>query len=245
MKPFVIVKYSGKVLGKPAQSQKLAKNLVNLAKQNYAVLVHGGGVEISSWLEKLDIPNKFVQGLRYTDTRTMAVVEAVLSGLVNKSWVSLINQAGGKAVGISGKDGNLIIARPIKKLGFVGEPQKVNLPLIRTLVTGGYLPVVSPVGMNNKGISLNINADLVSASLATALKANKLVFITDVSGVYDRQKKILPEIKISQIETMLKEGVIDSGMIPKIKSALKAVKEGVKEVIITNDLAKTGTRIVR
>ncbi|MFH1258229.1 MAG: acetylglutamate kinase [Elusimicrobiota bacterium] len=245
MKKFIVVKYSGKVLGRQAQAKNLAQGLVSLAKKYSVVLVHGGGVEISGWLEKMAIGAKFIQGLRYTDQPAMDVVEAVLSGLVNKSWVSLINRQGGRAVGISGRDGQLIVAERIKKLGLVGEPKKINLGIIKNLLSGGYLPVVSPVGTDVQGKALNINADLVSAGLAVALKADRLIFLTDVRGVYDAHKKILPVIKASDINGLIREGVISSGMIPKIKSALKAVEKGVKEVVITDSLVNQGTRILK
>jgi acetylglutamate kinase len=211
------------------------------------VIVHGGGPDINKWLEKVGYESKFVQGMRVTDEKTIKVVEMVLSGNINKEIVGLINELGGKAVGISGKDGNLIEVKRIRILstdqtgnqtwldiGLVGEIKKINPDIIHLLTKQGFIPVVSPLGIGPKGKSYNINADHVAGALGGALQADKLVMLTDVEGIYlgDNPESLASKLTIKEINNYLQKGIIQGGMIPKVESCLLALKNGVTNVHI-------------
>jgi acetylglutamate kinase len=206
-------------------------------------VVHGGGPQIEQLLERLNIKSQFVQGMRVTDADTMDVVEMVLGGAVNKDIVTLINQAGGKAVGLTGQDGSLIRARkmmisakddPGQKIdiGMVGEIASIDPGVIAALEQGGFIPVVAPIGIGEDGETFNINADLVAGKLAEVLKAEKLVLLTNTPGVLDKQGNLLTGITPRQIDDMLEDGTLSGGMLPKISSALDAARSGVKSVHI-------------
>jgi acetylglutamate kinase len=200
------------------------------------VVVHGGGPQIGLLLEKLGIHSEFISGMRVTDAATMEVVEMVLGGAVNKTVVSLLNQAGGKAIGITGKDGDLIRAKKmamkdadgkVLDIGFVGEVEHVNREVIDALVHSDFIPVIAPVGVGADGQSYNINADLVAGKVAEALSAEKLMLLTNVAGLQDKAGKVLTGLTTVQVDSLIADGTIYGGMLPKIQCALDAVKHGV------------------
>ncbi len=241
-----VVKYGGAAQVKEELKESFAKDIVML---NFigirTVIVHGGGPKISAMMEKMGKKPKFVQGQRVTDEETMDIVEMVLGGLVNKEIVSLINSHGGKAVGLSGKDGGLISAKKklIKKsdrtgveeiidLGLVGEVTSIDPQILISLKNEGFIPVVSPVGVGPKGETLNINADYVAAAVASALKAEKLILLTDVPGILDKNEKIISTLKKTQIKKLVENGTIKGGMLPKVQACLKALEGGVAKTHI-------------
>jgi acetylglutamate kinase len=211
------------------------------------VVVHGGGPQIGKLLERIGKRSEFVEGMRVTDRETMDVVEMVLGGLVNKEIVSLINQHGGKAVGLSGKDGGLIHARKmvLKKaaageslpseiidIGHVGEVESIDPRLVALLDTGDFIPVIAPIGVGEDGQTYNINADVVAARLAVTLKAEKLILLTNTAGVLDREGRLLTGLSIGQVDALIADGTISGGMLPKVRYALEAVGSGVRSAHI-------------
>jgi len=200
------------------------------------VLVHGGGPEISTLMNKVGITPTFVDGLRVTDKETVDIVQMVLAGKINKSLVSYLESKGAKAMGISGIDGKLIVAKQKnEKLGFVGEIEKINIKPVFDLLEKGYIPVVSTIATGENGETYNINGDTAAAYLAGALSAKRLIMMTDISGVLrdkDDPSTLIPEIKLSEAEELYKSGVISGGMIPKVDCCITAIKQGVKRVII-------------
>jgi acetylglutamate kinase len=235
----VVVKYGGNAMIDPQLEEMVLKDVILMKLIGMKpVLVHGGGPMINQWLDRLQIKANFVDGLRVTDEAAMEVVEMVLAGKVNKSIVSRIQKLGGKAVGICGKDGGLIAARRKTKpqdLGLVGEITEVHPQLVETLIKEDFIPVVSSVGSGESGESLNINADTVASALGGALKAHKLVLLTDVEGIFlgtgDR-KKLASKLKASEIPSLIETGVLTGGMIPKALGCLEAVNQGVENVHI-------------
>lgn len=236
MKKLTVVKFGGSLTKNPAAQSKFLKELAGISRRQNIILVHGGGPEINALLEKFSIESKFVNGLRYTDARALEAVEMALSGKVNRALTTGLIKNKANAVGISGKDGNSVVCRQIKKLGFVGEPVKVNKKLLEALVKAGFLPVVASIAADKKGSPLNVNADTLATAVAVAFKADKLVFLTDVSGVLDKNKKTIKEIKLKEIEPLIKDQTITGGMIPKIKGCAQSVKKGVKEVWIADGI---------
>lgn len=232
MKKITVVKFGGSLTKNKEAQKKFIKDLAKLSKKENIILIHGGGPEINSLLEKLDIESKFVNGLRYTDEKTLEVVEMALSGKVNKMLTAELIKCGVQAVGISAKDGSIAVCQLIKDLGFVGKPVKINKKLLDVLMKNGFLPVLSSVGIDKNANAVNINADLLATAVAVAFKASKLIFLTDVAGVLDIDKKTIKDIKIKNIDNLIKTNVITGGMIPKINSCKDAVKKGVKEVFI-------------
>ncbi len=242
----LVVKYGGAAQQDPLLKQGFARDITLLQTLGiHVVLVHGGGPQIGKFLEELHIPTRFVEGLRVTDQRTMDIVEMVLAGKINKEIVNLINSAGGRAVGLSGKDGRLIEGQKIEfyrpredeppeiiDIGLVGEVTGVNTELIRALLSQHFLPVIAPVGAGEQGETLNINADLVAGAVAGALNAAKLILLTDVPGVRDREGQLLSSLTRYQAVTMMEDGAISGGMIPKIKCCLEALEEGVTKAHI-------------
>jgi acetylglutamate kinase len=235
----VVVKYGGNAMIDPQLEEMVLKDVILMKLIGMKpVLVHGGGPMINQWLDRLQIKANFVDGLRVTDEAAMEVVEMVLAGKVNKSIVSRIQKLGGKAVGICGKDGGLIAARRKTKpqdLGLVGEITEVHPQLVETLIKEDFIPVVSSVGSGESGESLNINADTVASALGGALKAHKLVLLTDVEGIFlgtgDR-KKLASKLRASEIPGLIETGVLTGGMIPKALGCLEAVNQGVENVHI-------------
>lgn len=237
MAKVTVIKFGGSISKDENIQKAFLKNLAKLFKKQPVVLVHGGGPEINKWLEKAGIKSKFINGLRFTDEPTLEIVEMVLSGKVNKGLVRRLNQYGAKAVGLSGKDANMVLCRRIEKLGFVGEPVKIDITLIEKLVNSDYLPVISSIGFDKAGNTLNVNADSVAMGIAKALKASKLILLTDVPGVMDSGKNVIPMIRISGANKLISRGVITGGMIPKIKACAGSIRAGVKEVWIAHGSA--------
>ena len=240
----IVVKFGGNAMVDAALQSGFARDVVllKLVGMN-PVVVHGGGPQIEQLLKRLDIRSEFVQGMRVTDAATMDVVEMVLGGAVNKDIVTLVNQAGGKAVGLTGQDGGLIRAKkmllPSKDrpdqlvdIGQVGEIEAIDPGVIHALEQGGFIPVVAPIGTGADGATYNINADLVAGKLAEVLKAEKLVMMTNTPGVLDASGRLLTGITPRQIDDMVADGSLSGGMLPKIASALDAARNGVKSVHI-------------
>jgi len=241
-----VIKYGGSAQVKDMLKESFATDIVTL---NYigikTAIVHGGGPKISATMEKMGKKPKFVQGQRVTDKETMDIVEMVLGGLVNKEIVSLINSHGGKAAGLSGKDGGLIKAKKklfkkqaetgvdeIIDIGLVGEVTHVDPHILISLEKDGFIPVISPVGVGPKGETLNINADYAAASIASALQAEKLILLTDVPGIMDKNNKIIPTLTKENIKKYIKEGTIKGGMLPKVQACVKAIEAGVSKTHI-------------
>jgi acetylglutamate kinase len=245
----VVVKYGGHAMGDPALAKAFAQDIVmlKLAGVN-PVVVHGGGPQIGAMLDRLNIKSEFRGGLRVTDKPTVEIVEMVLAGAINKQIVSAINLAGGKAVGICGKDANLVVARKLEKreadptsnvekvidLGYVGDPDKVDPHLIEVFVKSDLIPVVAPVGASKEGDTLNINADTFATALAVALKAERLLMLTDVPGVLDKAGKLIPSLSIAEAKRLIANGTISGGMIPKVEGCFEVVEAGVEGVVIMN-----------
>ena len=234
----IVIKLGGQAMEKGGITRSIAEDIVLMRYVGIKpVVVHGGGEAISGLMQKLGIKPKFIEGNRVTDKATMEVVEMVLAGKINKEIVALLNSCGGKAVGVEGKDGKLIVAKKIseEKLGLVGEVEKINPEILEILEKEGFIPVIAPVGTSKEDDSLNINADAVAAEVAGALKAEKLIFLTDVEGILEdpsRPETLIPTITIEKIKRMLQEGKIQKGMIAKVKACQKALEKGVKKVHI-------------
>lgn len=243
----IVVKYGGNAMGEEGVSEHFAQSVV-LMKQTGIdpVIVHGGGPQIGAMLERLHVKSEFIDGLRVTDRNAIDVVEMVLSGSINKQLVSAINSAGGRAVGLSGKDGNLIVAKKLQRtkrdpntnverivdLGFVGEPDEINPEVLETIMNSDLIPVVAPIGVGKGGETYNINADTVAGAIAGALNADRLLFLTDVPGVMDKEGTIIPSLTISQAQALIRDGTISGGMIPKVQTCIDALKAGVEAVVI-------------
>ena len=235
----VVVKYGGAAMKDSTLKAKVIRDIVFMASVGiHPVVVHGGGPEINSWLTKLDIEPQFKDGLRVTDGKTMDVVEMVLVGRVNKEIVALINQAGGEAVGICGKDGNLVTARPRSEaadVGFVGEVSNVRADLVRTLVEANYIPVVSSVAADTNGQAYNINADTIAGELAAALGAEKLILLTDTPGImrdFHDPSSLISKLDIQQTRDLIETGVVSGGMIPKVTCCVRSLAQGVRSATI-------------
>ncbi|KAF3887411.1 MULTISPECIES: acetylglutamate kinase [Nostocales] len=230
----IVVKYGGAAMKDSNLKDKVIRDIVFLSCVGLRpILVHGGGPEINSWLDKLGIEAQFKNGLRVTDAPTMDVVEMVLVGRVNKEIVALINQAGGSAVGLCGKDGNLIKARPQgdEGIGFVGEVNNVNIKILETLVNNGYIPVVSSVAADETGQPYNINADTVAGEIAAALGAEKLILLTDTRGIlkdYKDPSTLIPKVDIQEARELIAMDVVSGGMIPKVNCCVRSLAQGVK-----------------
>ncbi len=243
-----VVKYGGHAMVNEKLKESFARNVVLMKYIGInPVIVHGGGPQIGELLEKVGKESKFVEGMRVTDDETMDIVEMVLAGKVNKEIVKNINLHGGKAVGLSGKDGKLIIAEKllvyknhsdrspeIIDIGKVGKVKKINSEVLELLLKGEVIPVIAPVGVDDKGNTYNINADLVAGEIAIALKAEKLIMMTDVEGVLDNNGNLISSIKITDIEELIKNKIITGGMIPKVEFCKKAIEGGVNKVHIVN-----------
>ena len=242
----IVVKYGGAAMegGLP---EEFAQDIV-LMKQTgiNPVVVHGGGPQIGAMLKRLNIASSFIDGLRVTDAAAMEVVEMVLSGTINKQIVAGINAAGGRAVGVSGKDGNMVRAKKAERsridpktkervpidLGFVGEPDRVDAEVLRMILNSDLIPVVAPIGVGSKGETYNINADTVAGAVAGAIAAERLVLLTDVEGVLDSDGKLISHMTVSQARALMADGTISGGMIPKIETAVDAVDKGVHAAVI-------------
>jgi acetylglutamate kinase len=244
----VVIKYGGHAMADEALKESFAKDVILLKYIGInPVIVHGGGPQINETLKRYGIESRFVKGMRVTDEETMAVVEMVLTGQVNKEVVGYINQHGGRAVGLSGKDGNLLVCEKMLQdvkaedgtvewvdIGLVGEVVRVNPAIIETLEHGKFIPVIAPVGVGEKGESYNVNADLVAGRVAAALKAEKLMLLTDVSGVKDKDGNLLSSIRLTEVPTLIDNGTITGGMIPKVNCCVAAMNDGVKKAHIVD-----------
>ncbi|HSH47471.1 MAG TPA: acetylglutamate kinase [Halomonas sp.] len=245
----VVVKYGGNAMTEDTLINSFARDMVLMKEVGInPVVVHGGGPQIGSLLEKLNIESRFVDGMRVTDARTMDVVEMVLGGLVNKGIVNLINQCGGKAIGLTGKDGAQIRARKLQvkhqspemtvpeivDIGHVGEVESISTDLIEMLAAEHFIPVIAPIGVDEQGNSYNINADLVAGKLAEALSAEKLMLLTNVAGLMDAEGEVLTGLSTAQVDALIADGTIHGGMLPKIRCALDAVKGGVASAHIVD-----------
>jgi len=245
----VVVKYGGHAMGDPELARDFARDIVLLKQAGVnPVVVHGGGPQIGKLLERLNIKSEFKGGLRVTDRETVDVVEMVLAGSVNKEIVSAINDQGGKAVGICGKDANLMRAQRLERrvrdpdsnieqvldLGFVGEPGLVEPHIIDVIIHSDLIPVVAPIGVGPEGETLNINADTFAAAIAVALKAKRLLLLTDVDGVLDKDGQLVRSMTTAEAQGLIDDGTISGGMIPKIESCMDVISEGVEAVVIIN-----------
>ena len=234
----IVIKYGGNAMESESLKQRFARDIVMLkAVGMHPVVVHGGGPQIGSMLERLAIESHFEQGMRVTCADTMGVVEMVLGGTVNKDIVALINQCGGKAVGLTGKDAGCIKARPLVMadpetgkpvdLGHVGQVDTINRSILDILQNSGHIPVLAPIGIDEQGKTYNINADLVAGKLAETLQAEKLLLLTNTPGILDKEKQLLSSLCQEQVEALIADGTIHGGMLPKIQCALSAVAQGV------------------
>lgn len=243
----VLIKYGGHAMGDDSLAASFARDLVLIKRVGVnPIVVHGGGPQIGKMLERLGIVSEFVDGLRVTDRKTVDVVEMVLAGSINKQIVSAINSAGGKAVGLSGKDGNLIQARKLQRttrdpeshieklldLGFVGEPMQVNPEVLETISASDIIPVVAPIGIGPDGETYNINADTAAGAVAGAIGAKRLLMLTDVPGVMDEAGHVLASLSKAQAREMIGSGAINGGMIPKVETCIDAVEGGVGGAVI-------------
>ncbi len=235
----VVIKLGGHAMTSDEAMDSFARDVVLMRQVGInPVIVHGGGPMINALLDKLEIKSEFVNGKRVTDAATMEVVEMVLSGTVNKRIVQAINKQGGRAVGLSGKDANLVVCDPADpELGLVGNPSDINPEVIRTLFENDLIPVIAPLGAGRNGETFNINGDTVAGAIAGALSADRLLLLTDVSGVKNADGDVLTEMNSDQIREMTASGVIAGGMIPKTETALAALEEGVKAVVILDGRA--------
>lgn len=242
-----VVKYGGHAMGDNEMAKIFARDVVLMKQIGInPIVVHGGGPQIGQMLERLKIKSEFIDGLRVTDKATVEIVEMVLAGTINKQIVAHINEAGGTAVGVSGKDGRLIRAEKIKRtkidpgsniekvldLGFVGEPVEVNPMILTKFAAADIIPVVAPVGYGNDGETYNINADTSAGAIAAATKATRFLLLTDVAGVLDKNKKLIPDLSADQARALIKDGTISGGMIPKVETCLLAVDGGVEAAVI-------------
>jgi acetylglutamate kinase len=232
----VVIKLGGHAMSSPQAMASFARDIVLMRQCNMnPVIVHGGGPMINDMLKKLDIKSEFINGKRVTDQATVEVVEMVLCGTVNKSIVQAINGQGGRAVGISGKDANLMLCTQASGgLGLVGDPQKVDAKLIHTLIQAGFIPVIAPLGAGENGETFNVNGDTAAGAIAAGLKADRLLLLTDVEGVKDADGDVITSLTAQQVEDLTAKGVISGGMIPKTETALAAVRGGVRAVVIMN-----------
>jgi len=251
----VVVKYGGHAMGNDELALQFAADIVLLKQVGmHPIVVHGGGPQIGRMLERLAIKSEFVDGLRVTDKETVEIVEMVLSGAINKGIVAAINAAGGRAIGLSGKDGGLIQARQLRRtridpdsniekvldLGFVGEPVKVEGDMLHRLVVQDLIPVVAPIGAGENGETYNINADTAAGAVAAAVDASRFLLLTDVAGVLDKQGRLMPELTVAEAQALIADGTISGGMIPKIETCIDAVNGGAEGAVIIDGRVQHG-----
>jgi acetylglutamate kinase len=243
----VVVKYGGHAMGQEAMAKSFAQDIVLLEQTAInPVVVHGGGPQIGDMLKRLGIKSEFAAGLRITDKATIEIVEMVLAGSINKQIVGFINEAGGKAVGLCGKDGNMVTARKISRtvadpgsaiekvvdLGFVGEPEKVDTMVLTQILGRDLIPVLAPLATSANGVTYNVNADTFAGAIAGALRAKRLLLLTDVEGVLDKSKSLIRELSANDARRLIADGTISDGMIPKVETCLYALDAGVEGVVI-------------
>ncbi|MGC6531309.1 MAG: acetylglutamate kinase [Candidatus Puniceispirillaceae bacterium] len=231
----IVVKFGGHAMGEQAYVDRFAADMVLLRQVGTnPVIVHGGGPQIGAMLERLQIESNFVDGLRVTDEASISVVEMVLAGGINKALVAAIAKAGGSAVGISGKDGNLLSARKVNDgaLGFVGEPAKVDNAVIMALMAHNMMPVVAPTGLGEDGMTYNINADTAAGAVAGAIEATRLMMLSDVPGILDKDGNLIAKVNLQQARALIEDGTVTGGMIPKVETCIKAVEDGAEAAVI-------------
>ncbi|PDH50873.1 MAG: acetylglutamate kinase [alpha proteobacterium MED-G09] len=249
----IVIKYGGNAMADSDLVESFCNDIVFLKQSGLKpVIVHGGGPQIGSMLERLGIKTKFESGMRITDEDTLEVVEMVLAGRINKNIASKINSSGGKAVGISGKDGSMIIAEKLTKqngsnesniekiidLGYVGFPKKINNTIIETLIKDDFIPIIAPLGIGVDGKTYNINADTAAGAIASSLKSKRLLILTDVEGVIDSNNNLLEEVNGKKIDEMIESGEVSGGMIPKLNTCLDSVNNGVDAAVIVDGRVK-------
>jgi acetylglutamate kinase len=243
----VVVKYGGHAMGEEAAAKSFARDIVLLEQTAInPVVVHGGGPQIGDMLKRLGIKSEFAGGLRITDEATIEIVEMVLAGSINKQIVGYINEAGGKAVGLCGKDGNMVLARKLSRtvvdsdsaiekivdLGFVGEPEKVDVTVLNQILGRDLIPVLAPLAAAAGGGTYNVNADTFAGAVAGALRAKRLLLLTDVPGVLDQSKNLIKELSVDDARRLIADGTISGGMIPKVETCIYALEAGVEGVVI-------------
>ncbi|ABS61920.1 acetylglutamate kinase [Parvibaculum lavamentivorans DS-1] len=243
----VVVKYGGHAMGDEELGAEFARDIVLLKQAGLnPIVVHGGGPQIGAMLNRLGIKSEFSGGLRITDKATVEIVEMVLAGSINKQIVAQLNQAGGRAVGLCGKDGNLVVARKVHQkvhdpesnieklldLGFVGEPEKINPEILDVIQKSDIIPVIAPVGVSRDGHTYNINADTVAGAIAAAMGAARLLLLTDVTGVLGKDGKLIEALTVAEAKALMKDGTISGGMIPKLETCIESVEGGVEAVVI-------------
>ena len=242
----IVVKYGGHAMGDEAKEREFARDMVLLELSGVnPIVVHGGGPQIGAMLKKLGIESRFSGGLRVTDKPTVEIVEMVLAGSINKQLVGAINAQGGRAIGLCGKDGNMVTAKKVTRppgpggdhedyvdLGFVGEPDKIDMTVLEQILGRDLIPVLAPIAAGEDGQTYNVNADTFAGAVAGALKAKRLLFLTDVPGVLDNDKNLIKQLRISEIHELIADGTITGGMIPKVETCIYAVERGVEGVVI-------------
>jgi acetylglutamate kinase len=242
----IVVKYGGHAMGDEEKEREFARDMVLLELSGVnPIVVHGGGPQIGAMLKKLGIESRFSGGLRVTDKPTVEIVEMVLAGSINKQLVGAINAQGGRAIGLCGKDGNMVTAKKVTRapgpggdhedyvdLGYVGEPDKIDMTVLQQILGRDLIPVLAPVAAGVDGQTYNVNADTFAGAVAGALKAKRLLFLTDVPGVLDKEKNLIKQLRIDQIHELIADGTITGGMIPKVETCIYAVERGVEGVVI-------------
>jgi len=243
----VVVKYGGHAMGAENLAREFARDIVLLEQTAInPVVVHGGGPQIEAMLKRMGVQSQYTAGLRITDAKTLEIVEMVLAGSINKQMVGYINEAGGKAVGLCGKDGNMVVARKLTRtvvdpdsaiekvvdLGFVGEPDKVDTTVLTQILGRELIPVLAPVAAAANGGTFNVNADTFAGAIAGALKAKRLLLLTDVPGVLDKSKSLIKELSVNDARKLIADGTISGGMIPKVETCIYALEQGVQGVVI-------------
>ncbi|HWC94512.1 MAG TPA: acetylglutamate kinase [Pseudolabrys sp.] len=243
----VVIKYGGHAMGAEQTARDFAQDVVLLEQTAInPVVVHGGGPQIAAMLKKLGIKSEFVDGLRITDAQTVEIVEMVLAGSINKQIVGYINAAGGKAIGLCGKDGNMVQAKKVSRtvtdpdshiekvidIGFVGDPEKVDVTILNQMIGREMIPVLAPLATAADGGTFNVNADTFAGAIAGALKAKRLLLLTDVAGVLDKSKKLIHDLSVADARRLIADGTISGGMIPKVETCIYALDQGVEGVVI-------------
>jgi acetylglutamate kinase len=243
----IVVKYGGHAMGDEHLARDFARDIVLLEQTAInPIVVHGGGPQIEAMLKKVGVQSQYAAGLRITDAKTLEIVEMVLAGSINKQMVGYINEAGGKAVGLCGKDGNMVVARKLTRtvidpdsaieqvidLGYVGEPEKVDTMVLNQILGRELIPVLAPVAAAANGGTFNVNADTFAGAIAGALKAKRLLLLTDVPGVLDKSKQLIKELSVDDARRLIADGTISGGMIPKVETCIEALDHGVEGVVI-------------
>ena len=235
----IVIKLGGHAMTDSTSMINFAQDIVLMKQCNLnPIIVHGGGPAINNFLDKMDIKTSFINGKRVTDKESIPIIEMVLSGSVNKNIVSAINGQGGKAVGLSGKDANLMICEPDDpQLGYVGNPTQINPGILKIFLESDFIPVIAPIGIGTDGQTYNVNADTAAGAIAAALSADRLLLLTDVDGVKNRNGEILTKLSIRDVKKLIEDGTIIKGMIPKTETAIKALEQGVRAAVILDGRA--------